>query len=203
MGANEQELPSSPAAQRNKTPIGKILGEIIDQDDRRLLEVGSGTGEHGVFFSSQFPWLEWVLSDRAENHPVIKRWQDTAKAGKLSGPVGYEIGKDPFPRGRFDLVYTANTFHIMSWKLVKTFVKNLGSSLRAGARVVVYGPFKYEGEFTSESNEAFDAMLRERDPQSGVRSFEDVKGQMESRGFRLLKDYPMPANNRCLVFLKV
>lgn len=195
--------PFSPAADRNKEPILEVLRDVVDADDRRLLEVGSGSGQHGAFFGSQFPNLSWVLSDREENHEGIKLWKREAGLDNLEGPLAYEIGKDPFPAGRFDIVFTANTFHIMSWKHVKTLIKALETRVRPGARFVVYGPFKYHDKETSRSNLEFDQMLRQRDPASGLRHFEDVKSQMEARGFRLLKDNEMPANNRALVFIKV
>ena len=121
----------------------------------------------------------------------------------VEGPIDYEVGVDKFPLKNVDLVYSANTFHIMSWKQVKTLIKEMGKVLISGNRVLVYGPFNYRGEYTSKSNEEFDFMLKQRDPKSGIRNFEEVKKQMDDKGFRLLKDYEMPANNRLLAFIKI
>lgn len=197
------EKPFSPAADRNKEPILGALKELLTGEDHKVLEVGSGTGQHGAFFSKAFPHLEWVYSDLERNHEGIKAWARQADNANLTGPLVYEAGKDPFPQGGYDLVFTANTLHIMSWKQVKTLIKDLGKNLSPGSRVAIYGPFNYGGAYTSESNERFDRSLKERDGRSGIRAFEDVKKQMESRGFRLLKDYGMPANNRLLAFLKI
>ncbi len=114
-----------------------------------------------------------------------------------------DVAKDDFPKLRFDVVFTANTFHIMSWKDCKSFIKLLGHRLREGSRAVFYGPFKYNGEYTSESNKEFDAMLKTRDPQSGIRAFEDINTNMMKQGFELVEDYEMPANNHCLVYVRL
>lgn len=199
-------IPFSAAADRNKEPILKVLKELIESDDRALLEIGSGTGQHGIYFSRHFPELNWTLSDVEEHHSgILAALNELPEQERtnITGPLAYQIGKDPLPRGRFDLAYTSNTFHIMSWKLVKTLIKSLGMALRPGARFIVYGPFKYHDKETSPSNIAFDEMLKERDAASGIRYFEDVRKQMESKGFRLLKDYEMPANNRALAFIKM
>ncbi|MCO4753047.1 MAG: DUF938 domain-containing protein [Bacteriovoracaceae bacterium] len=197
------DKPFAPAAQRNAGPIFDCLKELIDSDDRRLLEIGSGTGQHGSYFAKEFKQLTWIFSDLEQNHQAIKAWIEDAGIDNYEGPLKYESGVDAFPARKIDIVYTANTFHIMSWKKVKTLIKAIGKELREGSRVFIYGPFNYNGQFTSESNKEFDQMLRERDPNSGIRGFEEVKKQMEDKGFRLLKDYEMPANNRLLAFLKI
>ncbi|MEX0797946.1 MAG: DUF938 domain-containing protein [Bacteriovoracaceae bacterium] len=198
------EKPFSPASARNKEPILEKFLELTTVEDRAVLEVGSGTGQHGIYFSQKLPHIKWTFSDVETNHPGIQMWMKEEGDGhNLKGPISYEVGKDEFPEGNYDIVFTANTLHIMSWKLVKTLIKALGNKLEPGARVLIYGPFNYHGNFTSKSNKDFDQMLSSRDPLSGIRSFEDVKKQMEQRGFRLLKDYEMPANNHLLAFIKI
>lgn len=197
------EKPYSPSSDRNKEPILTVLKEVIQRSDGRLLEIGSGTGQHAVFFAPEFPFLEWYPSDVSKNHLGIKLWLKESFAKNLKDPLKFEIGKDEFPKLKFDVVFTANTFHIMHWKECKTLMKMLGSRLREGARVVIYGPFKYGGEFTSESNALFDQELKSRDPLSGLRNFEDVHNALVKNGFELLEDYDMPANNRCLVFSRL
>lgn len=188
----------SEACERNKGPILYVLQETILDSDERLLEVGAGTGQHAEYFSKEFPWVHWFPTDKNLIH-----LKDLKGSGKLQKPVRLDVSKDDFPKLRFDVVFTANTFHIMSWKECKSFIKLLGHRLREGSRVVIYGPFKYNGEFTSESNAAFDASLKERDPQSGIRAFEDVNANMVKQGFELVEDYEMPANNRCLVYRRL
>jgi cyclopropane fatty-acyl-phospholipid synthase-like methyltransferase len=192
---------SSPSCERNQAVILEILKQYITGDHERLLEIGSGTGQHAVYLGEQFPDLHWVTSDMARNHKVIKEWLKDYKLPNVHGPELLEVGRDDFPgKLSFDLVFTANTLHIMSWKIDKTFFKLLGKRLREGSLVFIYGPFNYDGEFSSDSNKIFDAHLKECNPKSGIRGFEDVQANMVKCGFKLLKDHEMPANNRLLVF---
>jgi hypothetical protein len=114
-----------------------------------------------------------------------------------------KIGEDDFPIRTFDTILTINTFHIMSWKECKTFMKLISGRLEEGNKVMIYGPFNYNGKFTAPSNEEFDKSLRAQDPQSGIRAFEDVLAAMFKNGFELIKDYEMPANNRMLLFRRL
>lgn len=194
------EKPFSPACERNQEPILEIMKEFITRDDHRLLEIGSGTGQHAVYLAPHFPWLEWHPTDMSDKLSGMRLWFNEAKIKNIQAPVRVEIGKDEFPKLKFDLIFTANTFHIMHWKECKTLMKMFGNRLREGSRVLIYGPFKYNGAFTSESNERFDQELKQRDPSSGIRSFEDVLNAMTKNGFELIADNEMPANNRMLVF---
>jgi len=193
----------SEAAERNKDPILNVLKEFINTKDRRLLEIGSGTGQHALYMASQFPFLTWFPTDVGENLQQLKKTIQEARIPNLELPQRVDIGKDDFPKLKFDLVYTANTFHIMHWKECKTLMKLLGHRLREGSRVIIYGPFKYNGTYTSESNGVFDQSLKERDPLMGIRSFEDVNNAMLKNGFELLADIDMPANNQTLVYQRL
>lgn len=197
------DKPFSPASERNRGPILEVLKENITHEDRRLLEIGSGTGQHAVYFSPSFPFMEWYPTDLGSQMMGLKKWIDEARIPNLQKATKLDVSKDDFPKLKFDVVYTANTFHIMGWKDCKSFMKLLGHRLREGSRAMIYGPFKYNGEFTSESNAAFDATLRDRDPLSGIRSFEDVNNNMLKNGFELVHDYEMPANNRMLVYKRL
>ena len=191
------------ASDRNQAPIYEILKDLVSEGDRNIFEIGSGSAQHAIFMASKLPEITWITSDLSENHKMIKMNLETAKIPNIRGPFQFEVGKDDFPRIPFDLVYTANTFHIMSWKNCKTLMKNLGNRLREGSQVIIYGPFNYDGKFTSESNELFDQSLKERNPESGIRAFEDVCNNMTKNGFTLYKDFEMPANNRTLVFTRL
>lgn len=197
------EKPYSAACERNRDPILEIMKDVITRDDKRLLEIGSGTGQHAVYFAPQFPWLEWYPTDVAENLKGMKLWFDEFKIPNIKAPVRLDVSKDDFPKLKFDVVYTANTFHIMHWKECKSLMKLLGHRLRENSKVMIYGPFKYGGAFTSISNEEFDQQLKTRDPSSGIRSFEDVNNGMIKNGFELVFDYDMPANNRLLVYKRL
>lgn len=195
-------LPFSPAADRNKEPILNVLKEYISIKGR-LLEIGSGTGQHAVYFAQNLPQIEWMTTDKLENHPVIKQYIEQSQLKNLKGPKKLVVGIDDFPSHKpYDYVFSANTLHIMSWKEDKTLFKLLGKRLIEGSLVFFYGPFNYNNEYTSQSNQDFDQSLKTRDPKSGIRNFEDVVKVMEKSEFKLLKDHEMPANNRLLVFQK-
>lgn len=194
--------PYSSSCERNSIPIISVLKEVISDKYKRLLEVGSGTGQHAVSIAPEFPWITWTCSDVKSNHVGINLWLEELNVPNVKGPLEFEIGKDSFPSGNFDLVYTANTFHIMDWEKVELFMKLCGENLKSDALVIIYGPFNYNGKYTSQSNADFDVWLKERNLLSGIRSFEDVNKNMLLNEFILLNDFEMPANNRTLVFRK-
>lgn len=196
------DKPFSAAAERNRVYILKVMKEVITSSDRKLLEVGSGTGQHSVYLAPHFPHMIWVTSDVKENHPGIKMWLDESGAPNIIGPGVFQVGVNDFPNGDFDVVFSANTFHIMKWEECKILMDLLGRNLHAGAKCFFYGPFNYKGSFTSESNREFDKSLKASAPHMGIKNFEDVELCMAKNGFSLLKDYDMPANNRLLVFIK-
>lgn len=192
--------PYSESCDRNRKPILEVLMQY-DIKEGRLLEIGTGTGQHAVFMAKNLPTLHWICSDVKENHAGIKMWLKEEKIPNIHGPEVLKVGKDDFPgKQPFQYVFTANTLHIMSWKENKALFKLLGKRLRETALVFIYGPFNYQGKFTSESNEKFDLWLKEKDPKSAIRNFEDVNSSMVKNGFKLLNDHEMPANNRLLVF---
>lgn len=176
---------------------------LITTKHQRLLEIGTGTGQHAVYFAPRFTHLIWVTSDVKENHEGITAWLEESSAPNIIGPGTFEVGKDPFPNGQFDIVYTANTFHIMSWENCQLLMEMLGKNLHEEALVIVYGPFNYNGKFTSQSNAEFDQSLKSRSPHMGIRNFEDVVKGMEINGLSLQSDHEMPANNRLLVFKRL
>lgn len=200
---NSQTNKQTTAFDRNKEPILKVLKEIFEDHKLRVLEVGSGSGEHAAYFAEHFKNIVWTTTDKLSEHPKIIKTLSSAKLPNLRGPLEFEVGKDELPRYTYDIVFTANTFHIMSWKQCKNLMKILGNRLREGSQVIIYGPFNYNNEFTSKSNEEFDQYLKARDPNMGIRSFEDVNKSMTKNGFTLYKDYEMPANNRMLVYTRL
>jgi cyclopropane fatty-acyl-phospholipid synthase-like methyltransferase len=199
----QTEKPFSAACERNKDPILDVLKRVITRDDKRLLEVGSGSGQHAVYFAPQFPWMEWYPTDVQANLAGMKLWFEEYRIPTIQKPQRMEVGKDELPKLKFEIIFTANTFHIMHWKECKSLMKMFGGRLREGAKVIIYGPFKYEGQFTSESNAEFDQSLKAQDPLMGIRSFEDVHNAMVKNGFELTFDQDMPANNQMLVFTRL
>jgi hypothetical protein len=194
------EKPFAPACERNREPILAVLREHF-ADRRRVLEIGSGTGQHAVHFALALSDLRWQTSDRAANLPGIRMWLDEAALPNTPPPIELDV-RGPWPDDVFDAAFTANTLHIMAWDEVEYLFDALPRVLSADAVVALYGPFNYEGRFTSESNAAFDARLRAENPRQGIREFEAVEALARRAGFTLVADHAMPANNRTLVFRK-
>lgn len=195
------EKPFSPPCERNAGPILTAIKEYL-RDKKSLLEIGSGTGQHAVYLAPFFKNLTWQPSDVKDNHEGIQMWLDEGHFPTIKKPMAYRIGHDPFPAGDYDVVFTANTLHIMSWSLCQVLFFNL-KKLKSGANLIIYGPFNYNGEYTSEGNRDFDQWLKDRDPNSAIRSFEDVYLHLKQSGFELIIDKEMPANNRTLIFKKI
>lgn len=196
------EKPFAPACERNQQVILDVLSQVVVAGDRYLLEIGSGTGQHAVFMAPAFPNLFWQTSDLTENHPGIQMWLESSKNPKILSPIHYQAGTTAFPsEPSIDVVFTANTLHIMPWSCVQSMIEDWGD-LAVGTRVVIYGPFKVDGDFTSESNQQFDVMLREKCPESGIRDSEKIQLLMEKQCFAMDEPIPMPANNFCLIFKK-
>jgi SAM-dependent methyltransferase len=192
-------LPFSDACERNKRPILDVLRTAY-ADRRHVVEIGSGTGQHAVHFARQLPHLQWQPTDRPEYLPDLAARIAAEGPPNLSAPVEFDVLHEPWPAVRGDAVFSANTLHIMSWPAVEALFAGLRRLLEPGGVLAIYGPFKYAGRFTTDSNAAFDAMLRERDPQGGLRDFEAVDALAEAAGLRLSADYAMPANNQLLVW---
>lgn len=194
------EKPFSPACERNAGPILEVLRRHLGSA-RKVLEVGSGTGQHAVHFAAALPWLQWQASDRAGNLPGIRAWLDEAALPNTPAPLELDVEHWPALEGApFDAVFSANTLHIMGWPQVEAFFDDAGAVLPAGGTLVVYGPFNRGGDYTSDSNREFDGWLRTRDPASGIRDFEAVDALARAAGLQLREDVAMPANNRCVVW---
>ena len=198
------DKPFAPACERNREPILAVLRDCF-ADRRRVLEIGSGTGQHAVHFAAAMPWLQWQCSERAEHLPGIRAWLDEAALANTPAPLELDVARGPWPVDGFDAVFSANTLHIMGWPEVEAFFAGVGRVL-AGARdgvLAVYGPFNDAGGHTSDSNREFDAWLRARDPRSGLRDFKAVDALAAAAGLRLAADVAMPANNRCLAWRRI
>lgn len=195
---NRSDKPYSPHCERNREPILKILRRHL-AGRRRVLEIGSGTGQHAVYFAGALPWLTWQTSDVAANLPGIRAWLEEAGLANLPPPLVIDVN-DAAPRDTYDAVFSANTLHIMSWQEVVLLFERLGALLEERATLAVYGPFNYRGGFTSDSNATFDAQLKARSSLMGIRDFEAVDALARGIGLTLIEDCAMPANNRTLVW---
>lgn len=200
MSPPRAEKPFAPAAARNAEPILGVLREAL-ADRRRLLEIGSGTGQHAVHCAAAMPWLEWQCSDLPAHLPGIRAWLDEAGLPNTQPPIALDVNGD-WPDGPFDAIFTANTLHILSWAEVERLFRGLGGLLAEAATLVIYGPFKREGVHTAESNAAFDAQLRAHDPERGIRDVAEVDALAERIGLRRAATHAMPANNFCLVWTR-
>jgi cyclopropane fatty-acyl-phospholipid synthase-like methyltransferase len=192
------EKPYSAACERNREPILAVLREHI-ADRGHVLEIGSGTGQHAVYFAQKLPYLLWQSSDRDENLAGISMWLGQAGLPNTPPPLTFDVA-GIWPRGTYDAIFSANTLHIMSWVEVQTLFAGLPAITAADAKLVVYGPFNYDGQFTSASNAAFDRSLKQRVPHMGIRDAEAVSNLAAAAGFVAVDDVAMPANNRCLVW---
>ncbi len=192
------EKPWSGACERNRDAILDVLNEHF-ADRRRVLEVGSGTGQHAVHFAAALPRLVWQTSDRAPWLAGINQWLAEAALPNTPPPLQLDVTAR-WPGTQFDAIFTANTLHIMGWAEVEAFFAALPGVLAPDARLVIYGPFNYGGKFTSASNAEFDLALRADNPKRGIRDFEAVDALARAIGFALVDDRAMPANNRLLVF---
>lgn len=193
--------PFSQACANNRQPILEILKTEF-AEARHVLEIGSGTGQHAVYFAERLPWLYWQTSDLAMNHAGINAWIDDYRGDNLSRPLALDVAKAPWPAEatNVDAIFTANTCHIMPWSAVEAMFAHLPDTCR---RLAIYGPMKYGGEFTTGSNRNFDQWLKMQAPHQGVRDFEAIDGLARGRGFELIDDYAMPANNQLLIWVRV
>jgi len=192
------DKPYAPSCDKNREPILAVLRERL-AERTSLLEIGSGTGQHAVYFAPALPQLSWQTSDRTENLPGIRAW--LAEAGLPNTPAPIELDvTGPWPARRFDAVFTANTLHIMPWSAVEALFAALPGVMVEQAIFVAYGPFNYGGRFTSESNARFDASLKASAPHQGIRDFADLDALARRAGMALAEDVAMPSNNRCLVW---
>jgi cyclopropane fatty-acyl-phospholipid synthase-like methyltransferase len=192
------DKPYSAASERNREPILAVLREHFAVV-QRVLEIGSGTGQHAVHFAAALPHLIWLASDRAPYLEGIRQWLDEAALPNTPAPIALNVN-DPWPDIQVDGVFSANTLHIMGWDEVERFFAMLPGVLQPGGVLLIYGPFNRGGAFTSEGNARFDAELRAANPQRGIRDFEAVDQLARAAGLALIDDRAMPANNACLVW---
>ena len=190
--------PFSLACERNRDPILAVLRRHF-VDCGSVLEVGSGTGQHAVYFASALPWLSWQCADLGSKLPGIRQWLDEAGLPNTPQPLALDVC-GPWPKGPYDAVFSANILHIVGWPEVEAFFAGVGRVLGAAGMLAVYGPFNANGIYTSAGNRDFDAWLKARDPRSGIRDAEAVQALAAQAGLHAVDDIAMPAANRCFVW---
>jgi SAM-dependent methyltransferase len=207
--------PFSRASESNRQPIIEVLLESFS-DQQKVLEIGSGTGQHAVYFSRYLTHLIWQTSDRQINHNGINQWIDEFSVKNIRRPLVLDVeNKDNWNhlltlqnKNPVDGVFTANTLHIMPWSSVekmfagvaKLFSINRDSCSNPRGRFIVYGPFNRDGEFTSTGNAVFNQQLQQSDSSMGIRNDRDVVELAGKNFLQLVGDIDMPANNRMLIF---
>lgn len=189
---------SAPAALRNREPIAEVLADWLP-DSGTVLEIASGTGEHAAYFAERFPRLDWQPSDL---HPdalgSIRAWRDSAGLANVRDPLMLDASSSDWPVSAADAVLSINMVHISPWASAVGLIAGAARILPAGAPLILYGPWLKDDIATADSNRAFDADLRARDPAWGLRRVEDF-AEAAAGVFDLAETRPMPANNLMLL----
>lgn len=193
--------PFSQACENNREPILAHLRTLFPPG-AFVLEIGSLTAQHVVHFAAHMPAVHWQPSEIPENLPTLLAGLADCELTNVSAPLTLDVTQEPWPVGQVDGVFSANTLHIMPLAAVEAFFRGVGRILRPGGRLCVYGPFRYQGDFTTPSNARFDLWLKERDPRSGIRDAEQIDTWAAEQGLTLQADHAMPANNQLRVWEK-
>lgn len=193
--------PYSPAAEQNRDAILPVLQEVF-ATAQNLLEIGSGTGQHAVYFGQHLAHLNWQASDKEEHVAGIQLWIDEANNSNVPPAIVIDVSQQ-WPHRSFDSAFAANVAHIMHWHEIEAMFAGLATVLTPGAIFCLYGPFNINGRYTSESNREFDQWLQARDPHSCIRDKDDLNKLAKNNNFDLHKDWEMPCNNRILSWKKI
>lgn len=195
------DKPFSQSCENNKLPILQVISEVYVKPVE-VLEIGSGTGQHACYFAQKLPHITWQCSDLRENIPGIDQWVAEAELTNLNPPLELDVTMSIWPVTEINALFSANTLHIISWSKIEILFQRLQRYLHTGARCCFYGPFNYQGNYTSDSNARFDQWLKTREPLSGIRDFEAIQDLAQAAGMRLIDDIAMPANNRLSIWQK-
>ncbi|WP_457094194.1 DUF938 domain-containing protein [Microvirga sp. P5_D2] len=191
---------TSPSVTRNRDPILTLLRMLLPQTGT-VLEIASGTGEHAVHFAAALPHLLWQPTDCDEQAlRSIAAHRAASGLSNLLVPLRLDAAAPEWPLERADAIVAINMVHISPWPVTQGLIVGAGRVLPPGGMLYLYGPYKENGAHTAPSNEAFDADLRRRNPQWGVRDVEEVADLARASGLDLVERFSMPANNLSLVF---
>lgn len=194
-----QELPYSASSDRNKTPILEVLREVFGTTES-VLEIGSGTGQHAVYFAEHLPHLQWMPSETPQRLATLAPRLAATNLPNLQAALELDVSQSHWPLESAQGAYAANVAHIMGWDAVVAMFAGVGRLLAPNGAFCLYGPFNTNGEFTSDSNAAFDADLKVRDSVMGIRDMADLSVLAQQHRLTLEADYALPANNRMLVW---
>jgi hypothetical protein len=193
--------PFSQYAERNSAPILEVLRSEFS-NARKILEIGSGTGQHASRFAGEMRNLTWQTSDLDDNHDGIGAWVEDSKLTNLLPPISLDVLTGDVAAAFYDGVYSANTAHIMSLDAVTRMFSLVAKALEDGGLFCLYGPFRQNGEFNAASNAAFHESLRAQNPEMGIRDIEYLDDIGSGHGLTRRKLYAMPANNHIAVWRK-
>lgn len=193
--------PYADSCDQNRDPIFAVIQPLLQQS-KNVLEIGSGTGQHAIYFGAQLPHLRWHTSDRREYHAGIQAWLEEAALPNVLPPIELDVQRSAWPVLDIDTIFSANTTHIMHWSDVQALFAGAGRLLPSGGLLLLYGPFSFSGQHSSASNVHFDQHLRNRDPLSGIRDFDDLNEIAATAGLLFRHNYEMPVNNRILFWQK-
>lgn len=195
-------LPFSQSCENNKEHILAQLRKHFTKPFGRVLEIAGGTGQHAEYFARKMPHLYWQSTDVPENFETLNIRLEAAKLPNLPNARPFDVTQEKLSHSPLDYIFSANSLHIMPAEAVPHFFRHMRYLLASSGVLCVYGPFKYNGEFTTPSNADFDLWLKSRNLDSGIRDFEQVHTYAECAGLSLLEDNCMPANNQLLVWTK-
>ena len=190
----------SESCRQNQEPILSTIKPLLI-NTMSVLEIGSGTGQHAVYFAEHMPYLRWQASDQSQYLPSVNAWINDANFDNLPNAIELDVTQS-WPQVKVESIFSANTVHIMSWEMVVDFFQGVGQVLETDGQFILYGPFNYNGQYTSQSNANFDLWLKGRDPRSAIRDFEALNQLAQKAGLSLVNDFAMPANNRILHWVK-
>ena len=195
------QKPFAQACENNKDPILQVICRYLEQY-QQVFEIGSGTGQHAVYFAKMMPCLTWQTSDLKENHAGIQAWINDSGLDNVLPPLELDVSNTQQWPTQIEALYTANSTHIMPWEAAQQMMAQAGQRLQSGGVFLQYGAFKFDGEFTTDSNRKFDLWLKQQHSFSGIRDFEAVEAIANANGLTLEANFDMPANNQLLVWRK-
>jgi SAM-dependent methyltransferase len=190
----------APAAERNREPIAEALTAMLPRQGM-VLEIASGTGQHAAHFARAFPYLSWQPSDPdPEALASISAWRAEAGLDNLLEPIALDVTAEEWPLDRADAILCINMIHISPWSATEGLMRGAGRLLPVGGPLILYGPFRRAEVMTAPSNEAFDASLRARNPDWGLRDLEAVTREANRNGLLFERLVEMPANNLTVLY---
>jgi len=195
------DKPCAPSAERNREPLRAALKNVLTGSGL-LLEIGSGTGQHAAYLAKEFPAYQWQPTDLPVKLNDIDAWANDSDANNILPALALDLSQPDWPVESADAIVCINTIHIVAWLFVQNLFNGVGRVLKPGGVMFVYGPYEYSDRPLEPSNVEFNEWLKLRDPNSGIRKFEEVNELARASGLALRADVEMPANNRSIWWIK-